>query len=57
MGKKSHLNHACFKRQLWSKKKLYVTLTPVSVIKLFFSIAEDRAKYAGVFVPGNQFPL
>jgi hypothetical protein len=41
-----------------TKEKRVLKLTPgANVIKLFFFVADNEAKYARAFVPGNYFPV
>jgi hypothetical protein len=40
------------------REKRFIRLTPgVNVLKLFFFVAEEKAKQARAFVPGNHFPV
>ncbi len=39
-------------------EELFLRLSPgVNVIKLFFIVANDKAKLARVFAPGKYFPV
>jgi hypothetical protein len=40
-----------------TKKILQLSTPGAKVVKLFFFIADDKAKSAGVLEPGNHFPV
>ncbi len=49
---------AYFASSTVTKEKGFITLTPGgNLIKLVSLVAEDEAKKARVFVPGNHFPV